>query len=616
MNNNFFKKTIFIFLFLTFFSSINCVNAATGVSRNSKKYQIIEWSKACVAAGGECINKDLYNTNKTGFEVKTDVKCANAASSDNKIKAEDQSANFICVKKSITGKGDLCTRCSDEKGCTLASFYTPTGTACNKDAMPILDANKNIVNKDTDLKYISNNTQCSPIGEDPKFEKSENANCKVNSNGCSTDFPECVSGAIDASKYTVPDPKISCGNGGICAKSTTSAATCGGQNKCETGATCTNGTPVAGTCSEKGQICCPITATCTTPNTCLRPSNGTNSYNNNGSCTLNGQQFAMAYCTTMQASTQNGINGCLISNKFIPVPCTNATYNTTNAYGANNGSNALGWNSVCSNGGTPIATGQCANGATCCSQASSLGGLVQGLTSSLGNWLNSLFNPSATTGSSTSTPNILTPTPSLTPTPTPAVGSLNNPNGVDVTFNLKLKFQGTVIGPKIESKSMKVKVTIVDTTVTSGTKSAVSSGDFTTASGSAGIWTGAVTFTKVEPKQAYQLLIKGPKHVQKKICTNSPTEASPGTYSCTDLLNVVAGDNTLDLTGIYMMSGDLPTQDGVVNSVDFGNVRTRFGKMDYTSLETADINLDGAINSLDFSLILQTLQTTDGIDQK
>jgi hypothetical protein len=65
-----------------------------------------------------------------------------------------------------------------------------------------------------------------------------------------------------------------------------------------------------------------------------------------------------------------------------------------------------------------------------------------------------------------------------------------------------------------------------------------------------------------------------------------------------------------------MMAGDLPKQDGVVNSLDFKAVIARLGKLDFASLDTADINLDGSVNTQDFSLIFQTLQTTDGIDQK
>jgi hypothetical protein len=340
--------------------------------------------------------------------------------------------------------------------------------------------------------------------------------------------------------------------------------------------------------------------------------NGGNGYNNNQYCMLNGQQFQMSYCNSRQSQMMNGINGCMIAGQFIPVSCGTATFPNNNN-GSNNMFGIGNNNSPCSNNGT-VTQGTCPTaGQICCAQPN----LMQSLAGNLGNLLNRLSNPSGTS----SYPNIgaLSPTPYISITPTPTLTSsgsagLNNPNGVDVTFNMKLKLHGVVNPPKSGSDRMRVLVTIVDTAATSGLRAATTSAEFT-ATGSA-IFSGSVTFTKVEPKSTYYLLIKGPKHVQKKICSNSPTETSPGEYVCTNLLTVTSGTNDINLSNIYLMAGDVPKQDGVVNSVDFGNVRTRFGKADYPSLEIADLNFDGVVNTQDFSLIIQTLQTTNGADQK
>lgn len=192
---------------------------------------------------------------------------------------------------------------------------------------------------------------------------------------------------------------------------------------------------------------------------------------------------------------------------------------------------------------------------------------------------------------------------------------MGNPNGVDMDLNIKLKLQGIVTKPEERFNKLNIKVTIVDTVLTTaGFRVGTNEAEFVATDG--GIFSGTVKFSNVAARDGYYILIKGPKHIQKRVCSHSVTESYPGEYDCEGTLSLTSGNNIFDLAGVYMMSGDLPIQDGVINVSDFGNIVNAFGRVDYASLRDADVNLDGAINSQDYSLIMQTLKDTDGVDQQ
>lgn len=127
--------------------------------------------------------------------------------------------------------------------------------------------------------------------------------------------------------------------------------------------------------------------------------------------------------------------------------------------------------------------------------------------------------------------------------------------------------------------------------------------------GSGGIWSGQATFTV--PVGTYSVLIKGPKHNQRKICHSRPSESDLGLYRCNSFgipLNV--GSNDLDFTAVTMLAGDLPVgsgQNGVVNSEDITTIRDYLGKSDDSALRLADVNLDGVVNTQDYSLVIEAL---------
>ncbi len=175
------------------------------------------------------------------------------------------------------------------------------------------------------------------------------------------------------------------------------------------------------------------------------------------------------------------------------------------------------------------------------------------------------------------------------------------PGAVDMNLNLKLKFQGIISKPADEFNSFLVKVTAEagDGTTT------VSGGTFTADSG--GIWSGSVPMQLV-PGSDYKIFVKGPMHLQKRICDQTPSETAPGTYHCDNgAIILKAGDDNLDFSGVYQLVGDLPQQDGVVNAYDISLVTNNFGKTDKDTLKLADLNLDGVIDTQDYSLIIAAL---------
>jgi len=189
------------------------------------------------------------------------------------------------------------------------------------------------------------------------------------------------------------------------------------------------------------------------------------------------------------------------------------------------------------------------------------------------------------------------PTTILTPGPTATL----TPSTGNVTLNLKLKLQGVVKKPVSGQTTQTVKVKIVDKNGTS----ANGSGNFTADDN--GLWTGSVSVNAV-PGSGYKVFVKGPKHLQKRVCAATPTETYPGSYHCDQGgITIAAGQNTFDFSGIYMPVGDLPDQDGIVNSYDTSLIRNNLGKSDSGILGKADLNFDGIVDTQDHSLIISAL---------
>lgn len=192
------------------------------------------------------------------------------------------------------------------------------------------------------------------------------------------------------------------------------------------------------------------------------------------------------------------------------------------------------------------------------------------------------------------------PPVSITPPTTTAA-----PGGGGASLNLKLKFQGITAQPADNLNTMKAMVKVVGNGVEATASGVIFKSDANA------VWSSQtpITFsTTVPPGNGYTIFVKGEKHVQKKICDSTPTETSPATYRCTNgKITLVDGVNNLDFSGILLLGGDLPAQDGIVNSYDISLVRNNLGKSDAEAVSLADINKDGRVNTQDHSLIIFAL---------
>lgn len=209
--------------------------------------------------------------------------------------------------------------------------------------------------------------------------------------------------------------------------------------------------------------------------------------------------------------------------------------------------------------------------------------------------------PSPVQGITSTVSPTVTPQPTVTATPT-----VNpTPQPANTTLNLKLRFQGILTNPQQVYNRMNVRIALKN--MKNGQNTEFQSIVFQ--SDSNGVWLGKAIFSVI-PNTQYAVYIKGPKHIQKRLCVVSPTESSSGIYRCriTDTgITLQAGENDLNFSNIVMIVGDLPEQDGIVNSYDLARVRNNLGSTNAEALAVADLNLDGAVNARDFSLILAAL---------
>lgn len=171
-------------------------------------------------------------------------------------------------------------------------------------------------------------------------------------------------------------------------------------------------------------------------------------------------------------------------------------------------------------------------------------------------------------------------------------------------LNLKLKFQGIGSKPPTDTLSkMKVRFRLYD----ENTEKYADNDNSIFTADEKGVWSGVVDFA-VNPNHKYALLVKGSHHIQKRVCVKTPTETDGGTYKCAKgVLTLEKGDNDLDLSGIILLAGDLPVQDGTVDAYDISLVRNNIGKTDETSLAQSDINRDGKCDTQDYSLVIAAL---------
>lgn len=191
---------------------------------------------------------------------------------------------------------------------------------------------------------------------------------------------------------------------------------------------------------------------------------------------------------------------------------------------------------------------------------------------------------------------------------TPAT-SITPGGGGNTTLSFKLKFQGITDGLADAYKTMPVKITVKKGASTVAV--AATSVNFTV--DPAGIWTGSLT-ANMGSGTDYMILVKGPMHIQKKVCVVSPSETIGGTYSCAGgAITITSGTtNDLDFSKILFMAGDLPLsqtngQDSVADAIDIGYIVNNLGKNDASISAVADLNRNAGVDMTDFGLIKYAL---------
>ena len=215
------------------------------------------------------------------------------------------------------------------------------------------------------------------------------------------------------------------------------------------------------------------------------------------------------------------------------------------------------------------------------------------------------ITPSITPGEPTltSTPTGGPTTPTEGPTPTPGITT-------SISLALKIKLQGITQKP-VNANSITVLVRLAGSNAIATNPAFLAKYvQFTV--NDAGEWSGKADFEGVPTGGGYRIFVKGPKHIAKRICDASPTESAGGMYHCADgKIALSAGNNTLDFSKIILLAGDLPEvdgkQNGMIDAYDTTFVRTYLGTTDADKLAIGDLNLDGIIDTQDYSMILQSL---------
>jgi len=195
----------------------------------------------------------------------------------------------------------------------------------------------------------------------------------------------------------------------------------------------------------------------------------------------------------------------------------------------------------------------------------------------------------------------VTPTPSFTQAPSPTTTQLVNPE--EVQLDVSLRLQGIVAKPVAAGSGILMKISLI-----SEDKAKSYEQDVLFQSSDSGVFTGKMILKSADTSPLYKLLIKGPKHLQKRICEVHPKEAVGGTYNCTKAnIQLKKGNNNIQLEDIVILAGDIPNQDSVINAQDIVFIRQSLGSKNVSDINRGDLNFDGIIDSQDYSMILNAL---------
>lgn len=335
---------------------------------------------------------------------------------------------------------------------------------------------------------------------------------------------------------------------------------CEATNKCTTGQVCTQSSDCAsGVC--KDNVCQPLTTTPGGTNPTTAPGNG-------NYCTQDSECGASGKCTNgfcgCQAGTYNcdgnWANGCESTSNT----CQNPRDPSTGDGGYCKDNTSCGANAACS------ATGSCSCNA--------------GFYNCDGNAANGC---ESTTACRT----------------TQGTGNAN--------LNIRVKFNGIGVNIPPNTDTVRARVQIFTNQMNAPVEQEVDFKVYGQEANGIRLFQAQVPFENIPLAGGYSIFIKGDHHIQKRICENNPTEVLDGRYRCLEgNITINAGVNDFDFTKIYQLAGDLPLsgeQSGFVDSLDITFLRANLGSNDQQDTVVGDMNLDGIVDTQDYSLGLYSL---------
>lgn len=100
--------------------------------------------------------------------------------------------------------------------------------------------------------------------------------------------------------------------------------------------------------------------------------------------------------------------------------------------------------------------------------------------------------------------------------------------------------------------------------------------------------------------------IKGPFHLQARMCQNNQSGKLSDTTDCS--ISLTSG-TVYNFSGYSLAPGDI-NQDGMVNGVDYSELKSNFGE-EVDCGTNGDLNMDGVVNGVDASLLKESLASKD-----
>jgi len=175
--------------------------------------------------------------------------------------------------------------------------------------------------------------------------------------------------------------------------------------------------------------------------------------------------------------------------------------------------------------------------------------------------------------------------------------------GGNIKAKLLVKLQGITKTPDAANK-IKVGLKIYGK---GDNRQELSEVELVSSSDNDGVFFADLNFDELTPGKDFQLFIKGPMHIQKRYCDLEPTGGTG--YHCTGQqgFELVDGENTINLTAVPLLVGDLPPQDGVLNSVDVVAIKDCIKEQTTECINKTDVNLDGITNGTDYSLLISSM---------